>query len=82
MKEFENLNLDIILTNWEACMVGHSFMERKVMWWRPPPEGVFKFKVDRAARGKPRLAGIVVVFFTTTRALHHFLSLLTMELKI
>ena len=61
MKELENLNLDIILSNWEACMVGRSFKKRKVMWWPPPPEGVFKFNVDRAARGKPRLAGIVVV---------------------
>lgn len=57
-KELENFNLDIILSNWEACMVGRSFKEREVMWWSPPPEGVLKFNVDGAARGKLGLTGI------------------------
>lgn len=42
----------------EASLLGGSSKVRKRVFWTPTPEGVLKFNVDEAARGKPRPAGI------------------------
>lgn len=57
-KEFKIFNLDIILSNWKAYMIGRPFKVKKQEQWSPPPAGVLQFNVDGAARGKPGPVGI------------------------
>lgn len=47
---------------WEASSYCGLFKMKKVLNWPPPVPEVLKFNVERATRGKPRPAGIVVVF--------------------
>eukprot|EP00268_Persea_americana_P002301 TRINITY_DN10688_c0_g4_i1.p1 TRINITY_DN10688_c0_g4~~TRINITY_DN10688_c0_g4_i1.p1 ORF type:complete len:186 (-),score=25.81 TRINITY_DN10688_c0_g4_i1:1260-1817(-) len=44
-KEFKIFNLDIILINWEAYMIGRPFKVKKQEQWSPPPAGVLQFNV-------------------------------------
>lgn len=45
-QEFENLNLENILHNWEACMDFGPAKERKSETWSLPPAVILKFNVD------------------------------------
>ena len=57
-KKFSNLNMNDLLSNWGACMVCCPLKERRSVFWSPPPNGVLKFNVDGASRGKPGPTGI------------------------
>lgn len=45
-QEFENLNLENILHNWEACMDFGPAEERNSETWSLPPAVMLKFNVD------------------------------------
>ena len=57
-KEFKFHNINNILVNWEACMVCGSSRSISLARWCLPLEGVLKFNVDGASRGKLGPAGI------------------------
>lgn len=54
--------VDGIMHIWEASLYCGLFKMKKVLNWSPPAPEVLKFNVEGATRGKPRPAGIVVVF--------------------
>lgn len=60
--EISSSKVDGIVNIWEASLYCGLFKMKKVLNWSPPAPEVLKFNVDGTTRGKPRPAGIVVVF--------------------
>lgn len=57
-KEFEKLWVDEVLFNWKVSLYSAASKVRKMDFCVPPSQGVLKFNVDGATRGKPDPAGI------------------------
>lgn len=56
-KEFQNLNSDLIMHNWQAYIVCGPLKGRNLSMCSPPLVGMSKFMMDGVARGKPLPAG-------------------------
>lgn len=57
-KEFKDLRVGDLYQAWDGCLKPNPWMRKRQVVWFPPPRGILKFNVDKAARGKPGPAGI------------------------
>lgn len=51
-REFYSLKFEDVLHNWDASFKWGPYVSRRIMTRVPPIEGILKFNVDGATRGK------------------------------